>query len=230
LNDWIPKISDDINLVLVDAKPDKRTVTYKTIKSSATVREFALWSDRDTKKAENWLMSEAKSMEFDLKPEFAELIVRRVGVDQWQLHHALQKVSLMGDVSIESINDAIESTPVESVFNLLEVAVRGDYAKLKQSIMTLKQTEDVFRLFALLSSQVFQLVAVAYADKNDNIARDFGIHPYAVTKMSDLARRLGKPRIKKMVLIMADSDADMKTSGIDPWLIVESALLKIASN
>ena len=30
LGDWTDKISDDIHVVLVDAKPDKRTSTYKT--------------------------------------------------------------------------------------------------------------------------------------------------------------------------------------------------------
>ncbi len=229
LSDWLDKVSDDIHLVLVDTKPDKRTNTYKSIKSKAAVQEFALWSDRDSRKAENWLIDESKEFGIDLKPQFARQIVQRIGVDQWQLYHALQKLSLMGDITAESINDAIELSPVESAFGLLETAISGDYDKLKQSIHSLKQTDDVFRLFALVSSQVFQLTAIVHATRTDNIAKDFGIHPYAVSKMSDLAKNITKSRIKSIVNIISDADINMKTSAADPWVIVETALLKIAS-
>ena len=49
---WISKISDDIHLVLVETKVDKRSVTYKALKDAVNIREFLPWSDRDIFKAE----------------------------------------------------------------------------------------------------------------------------------------------------------------------------------
>ena len=35
LPEWLPRVSDDVHLVLVDEKPDKRTVSYKSLKEVA---------------------------------------------------------------------------------------------------------------------------------------------------------------------------------------------------
>lgn len=229
LNDWLGKVSDDIHLVLVDDKPDKRSVTYKSLKNVADVREYAAWSLRDTKKAEDWVVVQSKKYGMNLSPKFASQIVARVGVDQWLLHQSVQKLAVAGEVTADLINDVIDSNPNENAFGLLEMSTKGDYARLNQVINNLRQTEDVFRLFSLVASQVFQLLAVAYAGKTDNVAKDFGLHPYAVSKTMELAKKLGKSKIKKMVDIIADADNDIKTTNIDPWLVLENALLKIAN-
>lgn len=38
--DWLERVSDDIHLVLVEPKPDKRTRTYKDLQKAAEVKEF----------------------------------------------------------------------------------------------------------------------------------------------------------------------------------------------
>jgi len=100
---------------------------------------------------------------------------------------------------------------------------------LRTMLNTIKQTEDVYRLFALLSTQAFQLAVVANATKTDNVAKDFGIHPYVVSKVRSLANDLGKDRIAKIISIFAQSDNDMKHSKTDPWAIVEQTLIKIGN-
>jgi len=227
--DWVDKISDDIHLVLIEPKPDKRTSTYKSLKDKINLREFQSWTDRDMSKAEKWVIEEAKKLNFKIDNKDAQLLVRRVGVDQWNLYHALEKLALAGDISADVIKNIVEASPAENVFELFETALNGNLSKLKYMLNILEQTEDVFRLFALLSTQVFQLAVVANADKNDNVAKDFGIHPYVVSKLSSTAKRLNKGSITKIVKIFAEADDDMKISRAEPWLLVERALVKVAS-
>lgn len=229
LGEWLPKISEDIYLVLVESKPDKRTSTYKMLQDYAVVKEYQPWTDRDLSQIENWLVEEAKTQGFALDKKLARLIIDRVGVDQWQLFHAIEKLALVDDVSSEVINELIDASPAENVFNLFETAVCGSMKNLRVMLNTIKQTEDVYRLFALLSSQAFQLAVVSNSDKNDNVAKDFGIHPYVVSKVRSLARDLGKDRIAKIISIFAQSDSDMKHSKTDPWAIVEQTLIKIGN-
>lgn len=227
--DWIDRISDDIHLVLIESKPDRRTVTFKALKEKAVVKEFELWSERDEQKAEKWVSDEAKKLDLSMDKKSIQTLVDRVGVDQWGLSNALEKLSLAGDASVETINDIIDANPNENVFNLFETAVRGDAKEVEKMLRTLELTEDPYRLSALLFSQGFQLAAVASASKTDNVAKDFAIHPYVVGKLTPLARKLGSRGAAKVINIFAEADDDMKLSRAEPWLLIERALIKIAN-
>jgi DNA polymerase III delta subunit len=229
LSDWLPKISDDIHVVLVEPKPDKRTSTFKSLQKTADVREFVQWSDRDTVVAEKWVANEAEKLDLQLNKNLIQTLVRWVGIDQWQLFYALEKLSLTEEISEESIKNIIEPNPVENVLNLFETALRGDRKNLMEMLKILKQTEDVYRLTALLSSQAFQVLAVASAGKGDNVARDFAVHPYVVSKLSPIAKRIGKSNASKIIGIFTELDDDIKLSRAEPWLLVERALIKVAN-
>lgn len=229
LTGWLERISDDINLVLVETKPDKRTATYKDLKRNARVVEFNEWGERDIAKAEAWVVDEAKKLGVKLDTKSAQMIVRRVGLNQWQLYHAVEKLSLVEKVTDEVIESVIDANPVENVFNLFDAALRGDRARLAKMLATVEQSEDPFRLFALLSGQAFQLAAVVAAGQSDEIAKDFGIHPYAVSKLAMSAKKLGRSGARKIINIFAVADDDMKLSRAEPWLLIERALQQVAS-
>lgn len=227
--DWLPRISDDTDVVLVELKPDKRTVTYKELKKQARIIEIMQWSDRDTVTAEKWVLDEAKQLRVSLDTKCIQTLVRRVGLDQWQLFHALEKLALADTVTVEVIEALIDANPAENVFNLFDAALRGDGRKITEMVRTLELTEDPYRLFALLSSQAFQLTAVVAAGPNNDVAKDFGIHPYAVSKLVPSTRQLGRSGARKIIRAFAKADDDMKLSRAEPWLLIERALMKVAS-
>lgn len=227
LADWIARVSDDVHLVLVDPRLDKRTLAYKELKKQADVREFAAWTDRDISKAEQWLDGQAKQRSLTITRPLITRIVRRVGADQWQLSYALDTLSLVDEITAEVIDDVIPANPSENVFNLFDTALRGDRAGVSDMIRTLELTEEPYRLFALLASQVFQLAAVASSGNGDAPSKDFGIHPYVAGKLQSASKKLTRSQIKKMVEVFARADDDMKLSRGDPWLLIERALLSI---
>jgi DNA polymerase III delta subunit len=233
LGDWLDKISDDIHLVLIESKIDKRSTTYKTLKNNANVQEFLPWNDRDYAKAEKWVIDKAKKIDLDLNNKLAQSLVRRVGPDQWRLHHAVEKLSLVDEVNEKVINDVIEPNLTENVFELFETAIRGNMKKTKSMLDTFRQTEEVYRLSALLFSQAFQLAAISAANcdgrKDDNPAKDFGIHPYVASKLQSIAKKIGRSGVRKIVKELVRADENMKSSKSDPWFILENALLKIAN-
>jgi len=226
--DWLDKVSGDIHLVIVESKPDKRTSTFKALKKSATVQEFNSWTDRDYMTAEKWAMDEASQLGLELNKQNAQFLVQRVGVDQWQLASSLQKLSLIDEITTEKIAEVVEANPIENVFNLFDTALRGDIHELKQVLRVLEQTEEVYKLLALMSTQAFQLAAVVSATKADNVAKDFGVHPYVVSKLEPIARKIGKNGVSKIISIFAEADDDIKKSRAEPWFLVERALIKIA--
>lgn len=229
LADWLPRISDDIHLVLVESRIDKRNSAHKALQKVAKLQEFKAWTDRDSYQAEKWVTAEAKAMALSLDTKCVRFLVQRVGVDQWQLFYALQKLALTDEITVDSIKNIIDANPVENVFNLFETATRGNIGGLKQTLTVLENSEDVFRLSSLLCSQIFQLVAISAASSGDNPAKDFAIHPFVIQKMTDLSRRLKKGTIAKIVRIFAEFDDDIKVSRAEPWLLLERALIKTAT-
>lgn len=229
LGDWLSKVSDDIHLVLIETKIDKRSATYKALKATVDIREFLPWTDRDIFKAEKWTAEQAKNMGIVLDNKLAQFLVRRVGADEWQLYHALEKLVLVDSISEDIIKDLVEPNLTENVFELFDTAIKGDLRSLKDKLNILKQTEDVYRLSSLLYSQAFQLAAIAAAEKGDNVAKDFGIHPFVVSKLESVAKKVGKSGVAKIVKIFAQADEDTKISKADPWILLERALMKIAN-
>jgi DNA polymerase III delta subunit len=227
LPEWFERLSDDIELVIVETKPDKRTSTFKALKSAAKFEEFLPWTERDGNLAETWIIEEVKKMDMTLDKKVAHLVVARVGVDQWQLLSALEKLSLADEVSPQTVEDLIDARPSENVFNLFETALKGDNKKVHSMIQTLELTEEPYKLFALLSSQAFQLAAVYAAEPSDNPAKDFAIHPFVVSKLSAHAKKQTRADISRIITAFADADADIKLSRGEPWLLIERALLQV---
>ena len=230
LPEWLEKSDPDTHVVLVESKPDKRTKTYKELKKNATVQEFTIWGDRDVMAAEKWVVDEAVRQDVVLDKKLAQQVVARVGLDQWQLFHAIEKLAVLETVDSDTIERVIEANPTENVFNLLDAALRGDSKKVGAMIKTLQISQDPYMTFGLLAGQVFQLAALAATDKpSGEIAPAIGAHPYALGKLAPYAKKLGRSGTRRIVTIFADADADMKSSATDPWLLVERVLIKTAT-
>lgn len=227
-SDWLDRVSEDVQLVLVEAKLDKRSKTYKDLKKVADVQDYAVWTERDSAKAEQWAAAEAQTQGMVLDRKCAQLLVARVGVDQWGLYHALQKLSVLEVVTPQVIEEVIELSPTESVFNLFEAALRGNGAQVQKMMATLALHEDPYRLFGLLSGQAFQLAALSVADSDATVAKDVGAHPFALSKLVPYAKKYGHVGARKVIASFAQADSGMKNSVGEPWLLIERALMKIA--
>jgi DNA polymerase-3 subunit delta len=228
--DWLERISDDIHLVLIDTKPDKRTKTYKDLQKVADIHEYKVWGERDVALAEKWVVHEAQTLGRELDKKLAHFLVRRVGVDQWRLYNALQKLVLLDEITILVIEDIIEANPSESVFNVFEAALQGDVDRVRDMIAVFELSEDPFRLFGLLSGQAFQLAVLAVTDKPaGEVAKDIGAHPFALGKLAPYAKKLSRADARKIIEAFSEADEAMKTSAAEPWLLIERALAKVVA-
>ena len=228
-SDWLPRLSDDIQLVLVEPKPDKRTKTFKDLQKAADVKEFKPWGERDSRIAEEWAMREAQALGLELSRSLAHQLVERTGVDQWRVFHALEKLAVLDAVSHQVIEQVVDSNPTENIFQLFETALRGDSATVHSMLRTLELTEEPYQIFALLAGQAFQLAALATSSKpSAAVAKDIGAHPFVVSKLSPYAKQYGRFGARKVIDAFSEADHDMKTSAIDPWVAIERALLKVS--
>jgi DNA polymerase III delta subunit len=229
LPDWMPRLSSDITLVLVEAKPDKRTKTYKALQKEAEVIEHKPWGERDGAVAEQWVATEAKRQGLTLSPTLIRKLVQRVGVHQWHLYQALQKLSVFDEIDEATLNDVIEENQAESVFGLLESALKGDVRRVEELTTRLRRTDDAYQVFALLASQAVQLAALAAAPADANVAGDLGAHPFVLSKLKPYAHKLGMPGAKRILQKIDAADETMKTTSVDLWIVLEQMLFTVAA-
>lgn len=227
LPEWLERVADTTHLVLIDEAPDKRTTAYKALKAAGVVKEFPLWTDKDRPAAEQWVSERANFKGITLDRLLARHLVARVGVDQWQLDAALEILTYVPTLTKEAIDEHIEATPAESVFQLLELSIAGKHAQVNSILQTLELTEEPYRLFGLLTSQVVQLAAVSTASKDDTPTKDFTIHPYVASKLTAQARQLGPKGVRRTIELFARADADLKLSRGEPWLVIQKTLASI---
>lgn len=230
LAEWLPRVSDDIHVIFVEPKPDKRTKTYKALQAIATVQEYKLWNERDERTAERWVQQQAAQLNMTMTPGLSQLLVERVGFDQWQLVSALEKLSVFDVVTEDAIRQTIEARPIENIFELFEAALSGDQQRVQHMVATLALSEDPYLLFGLLSGQAFQLTALTFARGDSDVARDFSVHPFVLSRLRTHASSKSAGDARALLMIFAEADEVMKTTPVDPWVAIERTLLKVASN
>ena len=228
---WSERLSGDTRLLLIEPKPDKRTSSYKWLKANATVRQFDMFDERDAGRATAWVHGYAKQVGTALTDQQARRLVHRAGTNQWTLAHAVDKLSLLDVITDEWIDDIVEPRATESVFALFETALNSDVDHLSNILAQLRRTEEPYRIFGLIISQALQLTALIYGEGNvERVATDTGAKSsYPLQKLSPYAARLTKRHAAGVVKIIAEGDTRLKSSDADPWIVLESTLVQIAS-
>lgn len=227
LGERIANIPETLMLVLVEANPDKRTKTYKQLQKNAEVHEAKELAEPELLK---WMMTEAARRGGKLDTAVARRVIERAGLDQWRLSNELDKLLAFEEVTAEIADSLVEIAPQANVFALLDAAMQGRGGEVRRLLRTAKATEDPYMLFGLLTAQIMQLAAIVHGQgrSTDDIAKALQAHPYPLKKMSSIAARTNGAALLAMVAAVAAMDDDMKSSGIDPWLLLERGLMKIA--
>lgn len=229
LGDWTERVSDEITLVILEPSPDKRTRTYKQLQKHGKSHDFSELNEHELAK---WAVATAQAEGVTLDAKTAAYLVRQVGTNQWLLNSELQKLIAAGpEINTAKIDQLVEPNPQASAFELLDAVLQGQQTKASELLARLKASEDPYKLYGLLVSQIQTLAVVATAAGKapDAIAKEAGIHPFVVKKTQPLARKLRYAQLQKVIAAVALADTQMKSTGIEPWVLLEQCLGKVAA-
>lgn len=228
LAEHLPQLPEGVDVCLVETAPDKRTKTFKLLQKIASLSEHA---ELNEAQAAEWLVSEAERRGSRLSSAVARSLVQRAGLDQWRLSNELDKLALADVIDQARLEALVEPTPQANVFALLDAALNRQPKQLRSLVRAAAVTEDAYKLIGLLASQVVQLAALVVGGERspELIARDLQTHPYPLKKMQPLARRTSLKDVQVIATTIAELDRDTKSTGLEPWLLLERSLIKIAS-
>ena len=225
------KFDEDRTIILVEDKIDKRTKTYKRLQKNAQVREFLPLSGRQKPQLLKWCRVEAKNRGYDLTNQQAEVIIGRLGFNQLRLSNFLDQLALAEHVTNELIDDFIPLARAENVFDLFVSALAGDRDKVHDIIGYLESESGIdgaYQTMGLLASQATNLTALILADGDSGaVASDFSVNPYVLRRLASLSKGIDKKRLRRINEALFKADLQMKTTSVNPWLLIEVALADI---
>ncbi|MEO5690713.1 MAG: DNA polymerase III subunit delta [Candidatus Saccharimonadales bacterium] len=214
----------EVDLLITDPKPDKRTKTFKWLQKHADVRECKSLDERETI---TWLETEARRLGVNCTHEMARFLVRHSGTDQWRLSNDLAKLSLTGKpLSHDLILDVIEPHPEATAFELLDAITAGKHAEAQRLLSIIRDHEEPYRFLGLVISQLYALAVCVESEgrPSQQIAKDTGIHPYVAQKTMVIARSTSREKVLHMISIIEECDLSLKTTGADPWTSISASI------
>jgi DNA polymerase-3 subunit delta len=221
-------VSDTTDLLIVEAKFDKRLTLYKTLKKKATVKEF---KDLDEHALPKWLVDEAKIRGGGLTVADATYLVQRVGTNQMGLDNELDKLLIYQPVITRATIDLLtEPLPQSSVFDLLDAAFSGNTKKaLNLYQEQRKQQVEPQEIMGMLAWQMHILAVVKANEKlgPEGIASAAKLHPFVVRKTMYLTHSQSLRDIKVLVKKVLDLDIRLKSEAIDADDAIQHLLLTI---
>ncbi len=225
------RFDDDKTIILVESKLDKRTKTYKWLQKTAKTQEFVPLSDRQKPQLISWCEVQARERGYRLTRTQIGTLVDRLGFDQLRLSNFLDQLALTEKITDELINDLVPLARSENVFDLFVAALSKDYETVHNIISYLESESGVdgaYQTMGLLASQATNLVALVLSGgDNKLVASDLSVNPYVLQRLSSSARTIDIEHLKQINNALFQADLQMKTTGVNPWLLIETALVKL---
>ena len=221
---------DDKTIILVESKLDKRTKTYKWLQKTAKTQEFMPLSDRQKPQRISWCEAQARERGYKLTRTQIGTLIDRLGFDQLRLSNFLDQLALAEEITDELIDQLVPLARSENVFDLFVAALSKDYETVHNIISYLESEsglDGAYQTMGLLASQATNMAALVLAGgDNKTVAADLSVNPYVLQRLSSSARTIDIEHLRQINDALFQADLQMKTTGVNPWLLIETALVQ----
>lgn len=228
LADWVGRVSDDTTLLLIEPKPDKRTKAYKVLSKSSTAITVDNWTDRQASEAARWLTSYAQEQGLRLTNDQVQNLIKRsfsqgdrpgsYVIDQQILANAVNALSVLGEVTSESISAVLPESSADNVFELLDAALGGNAKRTQELLHNLQATADPYMTLGFVMSQWAQLVALRVSGESpDSLAARIGVSAFVLRRLQTHAKKINSHQLSELTNLLARLDMQSKTTSADPW-------------
>ena len=162
-----------------------------------------------------------------------DTVLDAVGSDLRELANAVSQLvsDCNGKVTVDAVRTYYGHTAEVSGFDIAELALKGEGAQALSKMRRAIQLGVPGPLLAAALTGMVGDVARLHAARGVNANRDagkFGMPPWKINKVQDLARRWSTPAVARAVVVAADLDAASKGAASDPELVLERAVIEIA--
>ena len=229
LLDIYKQIPDEIDVMLVDSKADKRTKLFKELSAGKMVQEFVALKGSSLEK---WVTTYTVEHGSSILQADARHLIDRVGVDQMRLAREIEKLAYDEHIDSNRIDVLTDQSLRNTVFDLLDKTFASKTTEaLRMYDDLLANKTDPNEVLALVGWQLHAIALVKYAGEGSSadIASKTGLHPFVAGKIIYVARRLSAEQIKTSISSALRTDIAIKTTNVDTADAVRVLLLELSS-
>jgi DNA polymerase III subunit delta len=216
-------------------KLDERKKITKELKRKASLVEAKKLNDIELK---NWIKERVRGNGVEIDQPAIEKMIGIAGSNLFVLTNEIDKMSLyVGEkkkIDSAIVELLVAKTLEQNIFELVEKVVgRKIEAALRIYYDLLKQNEEPIKILALLTGQFRLIYQVKELSRKgygqQQIASIIKQHPYRVKLAAGQINWFTDEELKKIILLLADADIQMKSSGLHKTMIIEMLLFQIHS-
>ena len=217
--DWLDKYNpkdDDhtIELVIVEPNLDKRSKLFKELKAKSEFKELNITQPA---MLSEWVTSVVKESNGTINKIDANYLVDRAGPDQQRLASEIDKLLTYNqNISRTSIDELVEPSINSSTFDLADAVFSRNRAKALRLYQEQRQKRvEPILIIGSLAWQLQLLLLVKSADvelSSDQIAKDSGMNPWAISKAKQLAKSITNQDLKLAIDRLLEIDTKSKSA------------------
>lgn len=223
------QIPDTVRVLIIEPHLDKRASYYKYLQKNTDFQMFAVL---DQPSIARWATNYANASGATLSIGDAQYLVERVGGNQQQLAHEIDKLALHNaKITRQSIDILTDQTPQSTTFQLLDAAFAGRSARVLELYAEQRALKvEPIQIIALLAWQLHILALLqAAGDRSvDAIARETKLSPFALRKSSAIAKKLSRRSVRESVDRLAAIDRQLKSAPLDGDEALQHFLLSLS--
>ncbi len=232
LSDYLKELPETAYFLFVEDEVDKRGKMYKAVKSKGRAVELPFQDENTLKR---WVVGQIGRENKKITEADVVYFLNKVGIDMENITKELEKLfcyALERDVITRADIDAVCVTQISNhIFDMVNAVAEKQQKKaldLYYELLTLK--EPPMRILFLLTRQyrglyqVKQLAQKGYGRKE--IAEKAGLHPFAVGKFMEQAKRFQVKELRAILEDSVDIEQRVKTGLLTDTMAVEVFLVK----
>ena len=232
LSDYLKELPETAYFLFVEDEVDKRGKMYKAVKSKGRAVELPFQDENTLKR---WVVGQIGRENKKITEADVVYFLNKVGIDMENITKELEKLfcyALERDVITRADIDAVCVTQISNhIFDMVNAVAEKQQKKaldLYYELLTLK--EPPMRILFLLTRQyrglyqVKQLAQKGYGRKE--IAEKAGLHPFAVGKFMEQAKRFQVKELRAILEDSVDIEQRVKTGVLTDTMAVEVFLVK----
>ncbi len=219
-------------IIFDEQEIDGRSALLKNFNSSGLQVRFDYL---DSRTMASWIKSFLDKKGYLIEDDAISELMNRAGSAMSNVHNEMNKlIDFCGDtkkITVEHICQTVARSLQDKIFDMLDSVTSGkrDTAfSLLADLRTLR--EEPAKIITLLGNNISSLIKVKIllASGNSNIAAELGTAPFIARKYTAQAGQLTLSKLKEMLDDCAHADKDIKLSGYDKWIVLETLIVKLS--
>lgn len=217
-------------------KRDLKKKIFAALQQSKYVIPFEAWN---AQQIAGWLAQEFQQAGITIQPDALQSLSLAIGDDMWKAKSEFNKLlayatgSNLQTIDLATIKLLVAGGVQDNIFELVDAVSQGrERDALKRLHDQLQSGSHELEILSMLMRQyrILQQIkdGLDHGLTPDQIAKQFGMHPFVAKKMSGQARMFSQEDISKAYDLLVCLDRGIKSSGLSGKLLISTTVSHLA--